>query len=167
MTRVRAVRIASLLGVLVACKRAPPAARETTQADADVPSTLRVAQWAGLQLHVPADADSHGGPDRFELARRPHTRTPDTMSLRRSTADEHAALLRTAPKKVVLDGGRLAYRVERSEGGSGGPEATLVGAVELGAGTYRVECHAQSEDAPPAGDWCLPYLLTLGVSPSH
>jgi hypothetical protein len=164
VTRAAALAIAAFLAVALpctACRKAPALAEENTAPDGAVTSTLRTVVWGELILRVPADADSHGASDRFDLARRPHTRSPDTMSLRRSTAEEHATLLRTAKSRLVLSGGRLAYRVDRAEGGSGGPEATLVGEVELGGATYRVECHSQSEDREPPGDWCVPYLLTL------
>lgn len=162
MLRVRHLALASwlLLGVL-ACKKAPGVAEERAPADAAIPSTMKIIVWGELTFRVPADADSHGSSDRFDLSRRPHTRSPDTMSIRRSTAEEHTTLLRTAKSKSVLTGGNLAYRIDRSEGGSGGPEAALIGEIEIGGATYRVECHAQSEDREPPGDWCVPYVLTV------
>ena len=61
----------------------------------------------------------------------------------------------------MLPGGDLVYRIDKYEGGSGGAEATLVGALDVGGGTYRVECHEQAELPEPDGEWCIPYLRTI------
>ncbi len=148
--RVRLLLLSTVL--FFGCPSTPPSRAEPKDA-----GPAQIVLWDVLQLRAPLDARANSRPDRLELILRPETRSPSTLTLQRCTQEEDAALRREATANV----GPLAYRLERHEGGSGGAEASLLGAYTLGKQSWKVECHVQSEFPLPAGDWCLPYLLTL------
>lgn len=58
----------------------------------------------------------------------------------------------------------IAYSVHKSDGGSGGEEARLLGALRVGDRQYAVTCDDQAEwpDAPDP-TWCLSWLATVSV----
>jgi len=66
---------------------------------------------------------------------------------------------------TLISGAVLEYNIVRLDGGgSGGPEAELVGRLQIGARTLSVMCHDQREgfDSPDP-EWCVPYLHHLGI----
>lgn len=75
---------------------------------------------------------------------------------------EGTALSPSKRYEVLANRARVAYVInEEIGGGSGGPEAELVGELNLADGTMLVvRCHDQSE-LSLRPDWCLPYLGTI------
>lgn len=73
----------------------------------------------------------------------------------------HEQAATTRQEKKLPGGNLIRYELRTAEGGSGGAEAFLDGAIVVGQHVLAVHCHDQAEPpATPAGDWCLEWLAT-------
>ena len=84
-----------------------------------------------------------------------------------SLEDGEPALVHSEPaisrqEKVLAGGNRIRYELRNSDGGSGGAEAYLDGALVVGQLVLAVHCHDQAEEpAKPSAEWCLEWLATV------
>jgi hypothetical protein len=101
--------------------------------------------------------ETTSAPGRDTLSIYPGTRTP-TVLMFESGAPTSSS---TGARALRSDGGLdVHYRVDASDGGSGGAEAIVLGEVHTKHGTVRLRCWAQAESEEPE-QRCLDVLATL------
>lgn len=89
---------------------------------------------------------------------RPGHRQPRQIDLIRSG---DPCLRETCPNASRFrNGARLSFRTESNEGGSGGAEAYLTGALGFGDRKLSVLCRTQSEFGPNP-EWCIHHLRNM------
>ena len=110
----------------------------------------RVLVAAGtLAIDLPAGAEAahRAGASAFTLD--PATRSPRAIEVVRLAAD-------AAPAEM---------RWSESDGGSGGTEYQLRGALRRCGAVFEVRCALQSEDGRPDMDWCRDAIASLRCRP--
>lgn len=84
-----------------------------------------------------------------------------------SVGDGEPALVHPEPaisrqEKKLPGGALIRYELRASEGGSGGAEAYLDGAMVVGQQVLAVHCHDQQEwPTAASAEWCLEWLATI------
>ena len=106
---------------------------------------------------------ARSGADRFHVSL--STRAMRQLELQ-SASDEGG---KTYPHSQSLtNGAHVSFEIIRDAGeytgGSGGPEETLEGRVQIGGRTLLMRCHDQAEwPGSPRPAWCIDYLHYLAV----
>lgn len=122
----------------------------------DVPSL-------GVTLQVPAGTDTvHVGAGATFYVN-PGARAARSFSLEEGEpALVHGEPATSRQEKKLPGGGRIRYELRTSDGGSGGAEAYLDGALVVDQRVLAVHCHDQAEEpATPSAEWCLEWLATV------
>ncbi len=133
------IRIALVACALLGCVR-----------DEGAAAPARVFVAAGrlaIDLPAAAEASHRDGASAFTLD--PGTRSPREIEVVELAAD-------AAPSDM---------RWSESEGGSGGAEYELRGALRRCGAVFEVRCAAQSEDGRPDMDWCRDAIASLRCRP--
>jgi hypothetical protein len=90
---------------------------------------------------------------------RPGARAPRSFGISARAPDGAGEL-----RQVLAADVSIVYSVHKSEGGSGGEQATLVGALQVGDRQFAVTCEDQGEwPGAPDPTWCLAWLATVRV----
>ena len=134
-----------LLSLLGACHKAPP-------------QTAYALGSLGLEVRTSGPVATAMRDQEATLTLRPGARTPTELSL--SAAPPGGAPppgATSLPLAAPLQG---SYTLTRSDGGSGGAEATLRGQIRGPTRRWIFTCHAQSESEHPEAE-CLSLLATL------
>ena len=114
----------------------------------------------GYRMHVPTGSAIEQDASRGSVLVRPN---PNGRLVRFfSIALLAGATLPPPPENTTLANGlTLSYSIDENDGGSGGPEAELLGETLLDEVTpVMIVCHDQKEGGANA-EWCLDYLATL------
>jgi len=116
-----------------------------------------------VTLQVPAGTDTvHVGAGATFYVE-PDTRRARSFSLE----DGEPAVVHTEPadsrqEKRLPGGAKIRYELRSFEGGSGGAESFLDGAMVVDQQVLAVHCHDQAEaPAKPSAEWCLEWLATV------
>lgn len=112
-------------------------------------------------LDVPAGTAVAHTDDGATFTTRPGTRAPRRFSIHARPPGQGEL------HKLLAADVSITYTLHANDGGSGGAESVLAGALQVRDRNFAVTCHDQAE--PPAdadATWCLPWLATLRVDPS-
>ena len=156
-----------LLAVVVAISAGGAVARAQRPTE---PASLKtfdfVLEGVRYRIELPAYATlmARSGSDRFHVSL--STRMLRQMELWPASAETGRTY---AHSEALLNGVVLKFEVIRPTGGyaggSGGPEETLEGQLQIGGRTLVVRCHDQAEwPGSPRPAWCIDYLQNLAVA---
>ena len=128
-----------------------------------------VLEGVRYRIELPAYATlmARSGSDRFHVSL--STRMLRQMELWPASAETGRTY---AHSQALVNGVVLKFEVIRPTGeytgGSGGPEETLEGQLQIGGRTLGVRCHDQAEwPGSPRPAWCIDYLQNLAVADSR
>lgn len=110
-------------------------------------------------LDVPVGTEVTLDAEGATFTTRPGTRVPRSFDIYARSPDGAGEL-----RQDLADDVSIVYSVHKSDGGSGGEEARLVGALRVGDRSFAVTCHDQAEwPGAPDPTWCLSWLATVRV----
>jgi hypothetical protein len=145
--------LAATLAIAAACT-VPGPSRPTPSTTITIPA-LRCA------LDVPVGTEVRLTDDGATFTTRPLARYSRPFSVRADPPADPGAQRRSLASDVSV-----TYTVQTDSGGSGGDEAVLSGALQVGARTFAVSCHDQGEWPGPDPTWCFAWLATIRADPA-
>lgn len=120
----------------------------------------------GVTIRVPTGTEvTHlGGGATFHVA--PGSRVDRSFSLGTGEpALVHGEAATSRQEKKLAGGNLIRYELRTAEGGSGGAEEYLDGAIVVGQDVFAVHCHDQAEEpGKPSAEWCLQWLATARLA---
>lgn len=160
----RAMRTHLLLLLLLAsaCTATKPTEPWTGPTSGEGPTEEVAVPSLGITIRVPSGTDvAHlGSGATFYVA--PGSRSGRSFSLEMGEpAVVHGEAATSRQEKKLPGGNLIRYEIRSADGGSGGAEEFLDGAIVVGQDVFAVHCHDQAEEpAKPSAAWCLEWLAT-------
>jgi hypothetical protein len=150
--------------IAVALMAVPGGAAARAQGSADLKTFDFMLGEVQYRILLPQRAQLMGRrvSDRFQVSL--STRMMRQMELQPAPGEGGKAYPRS---QTLANGAVLTFEIIRDTSGyagSGGPEETLEGRLQVGGRTLAVKCHDQAEwPGSPSPSWCLDYLQHLAV----